>query len=259
MLATSQKIRESLLLTSLNILLPCADIYTDVYFIVRLNLGRPLHQSVITSLHWYEAEVLATQCNDYRMSSREYKIVHNPEEEFEECIRNRIAEITLRRCNDISFNTEDIEECTRSITANSLYHERHPNWAALLLGPCLINYALCWFAWYNTDKRKTFTWIAPLLSFYPQWVAARAIWLLWTQPSEGMREKKHLERNLMGNEVFAEAVPTALAMTFFLIQGENAEIRSFIHGDSSLLFICTYTTSMLSAGLGLAKCLKVRL
>ena len=196
MLTTSQKIRESLLLTTLNILLPSADVYTDVYFIVRLNLGRPLIY---------------------------------------------------------------IGRDTRNISANSLYQVRHPNWAALLLGPCLINYALCWFAWYNTDKRKTFTWIAPLLSFYPQWVAARAIGLLWTQPSEGMREKRHLERNLMGNEVFTEAVPTALAMTFFLIQGENAEIRSFIHGDSSLLFICTYTTSMLSAGLGLAKCLKVRL
>ena len=85
MLATSQKIRESLLLTILNILLPCADIYTDIYFIVRLNLGRPLHQSVITSLRSYEAENLAMQCNDYKMSSGEYKIVYNPEEEFEEC------------------------------------------------------------------------------------------------------------------------------------------------------------------------------
>ena len=219
MLTTSQKIRESLLLTTLNILLPSADVYTDVYFIVRLNLGRPLIY---------------------------------------------------------------IGRDTRNISANSLYQVRHPNWAALLLGPCLINYALCWFAWYNTDKRKAFTWIAPLLSAYPQWVAARAIWLLWTQPSEGMREKKHLERNLMGNEVFTEAVPTALAMTFFLIQvqrvprphhsgefellpdpGESCdhtcvEIKSFIIGEP-ILFICTYTTSMLSAGLGLAKCLKVRL
>ena len=118
---------------------------------------------------------------------------------------------------------------------------RHPKWAALLLVPCLINYALCWFAWYNTDRKKAFTWIAPLLSCYPQWVAASTIWILWTQPGEGMKKKKHLERNLIWNEVFTEAVPTALAMTFFMIQNENAEIKLFIIGEP-FLFIATYTT-----------------
>ena len=260
MLTTSQKIKESLLLATLNILLPSADIYFDVYFIIRLNLGRPLHLSVIPSLgsYGYEAESLLEQCNDFKFNSWGYKIVFNTEEEFEECIRNRTAEGTLKQCSDISFNTEDVEECARSLSANSIYHVRHPKWAALLLGPCLINYALCWFAWYSTDKKKAFTWIAPLLSCYPQLVAASAIWLLWTQPSEGMRVKKHLERNLMGNEVFTEAVPTALAMTFFMIQSENAEIKSFIIGEP-FLFNATYTTSMLSAGIGLAKCLKVRI
>ena len=96
------------------------------------------------------------------------------------------------------------------------------------------------------------------LSCFPQWVAATTIWLLSTQPGEGMKKKKHLERNLIWNEVFTEAVPTALAMTFFMIQSENAEIKSFIIGEP-FLFLATYTTSMLSAGLGLAKCLKVRL
>ena len=120
MLTTSQKIKESLLLTALNILLPSADIYFDVYFILRLNLG--LHLSVITSLGSDEAESLLEQCNDFKFDSGDYKFVFNPEEDFEECVRNRTAKLTLMRCNDISFNTVDVEECTSSVSANSIYH-----------------------------------------------------------------------------------------------------------------------------------------
>ena len=144
-----------------------------------------------------------------------------------------------------------------------LYWNGHPNWASLLLGPFLANYSLCWIAWFTTEKQKKLSWIAALLGCYPQLVAARIIWLFWTQPMKGLREKKHLERNLMENEIFMEAVPTALIMTFLMVLvrlGWSKEGRLII-GDpvtpGFYLFLVSFSTSVLSAGLGLAKCLKV--
>ena len=67
-----------------------------------------------------------------------------------------------------------------------------------------------------------------------------------------MREKKNFERNLISNEIFTEAVPTAFIITFLSI---GAPTHELVMGD---LFLVTFFTSVLSAGLGLAKCLKVR-
>ena len=72
-----------------------------------------------------------------------------------------------------------------------------------------------------------------------------------------MRQKRHLERNLMENEVFTEAVPSALATTvLFVITSLTNPYRSLITEDDSM-FLVTFVTSVLSAGLGLAKCLLV--
>ena len=153
-----------------------------------------------------------------------------------------------------------------------LYLNNRPNWASLLLGPVLINYALCWFAWWTTDKQKKVTWIAALLGCYPQSVAARIIWLFWTQPLNGMKEKKQFERNLMEKEIFTEAVPTSFIMTFLMVFVDVSTLdcghcrpwsteASLIIGEvgtsSFLLFFVSLATSLLSAGLGLANCLKV--
>ena len=137
-----------------------------------------------------------------------------------------------------------------------LFYNNHPNWASLLLGPFLANYTLSWIAWITTEKKKKFTWIAALLGCYPQLVAARIIWLFWTQPKKGVREKKHLERNLIENEIFTEAVPSALIMTFLMLVTRSFEEKRLVLGDP-VLFLVTFSTSVLSAGLGLAKCLKV--
>jgi hypothetical protein len=78
-----------------------------------------------------------------------------------------------------------------------------------------------------------------------------------------VKEKKHLERNLMMNEIFTEAVPTSLIMTFLMAvvwSGSSKEQRLIIGeyaSDGYYLFFVAFTTSVLSAGLGLAKCLKV--
>jgi hypothetical protein len=141
--------------------------------------------------------------------------------------------------------------------STKLYANKHYIWASSLLVPFLINYTLSWIAWFNSEKQKKFTWIAALLGCYPQLVAARIIWLFWTQPKKGVREKKHLERNLMENEIFTEAVPSSFIMTFLMMAISRYEEHTLIFGESSYLFVVTFLTSVLSAGLGLAKILKV--
>ena len=142
--------------------------------------------------------------------------------------------------------------------ATKLYYYGHPNWASVLLGPFLVNYTLAWIAWFTTEKKKNFSWIAALLGCYPQLVAARIIWLFWTQPLKGVREKRNFERNLIANEIFTEAVPTAFIMTSLLsVADRNQTTYDLVVGEP-LLFSVTYYTSVLSVGLGLAKCLKVR-
>ena len=154
----------------------------------------------------------------------------------------------------------------------------HPTYATCLLIPFLINYVLGWRAWYYGDlkvqdnnKRRKFTWIFALLGCYPQLVASRIIYLFWKKPKKASKKKKHLERNVMENEIFTEAVPTTLIMTFLMavLVVSNTfrdDDDGMIHPDTHLLAGCgiarylfkvTFFTSALSAGLGLAKCLKV--
>lgn len=107
--------------------------------------------------------------------------------------------------------------------ATKLCIKQHYMWATSLLLPFLINYTLCWFAWFNYERQKKLSWIAPLLGCYPQLVALRIIWLFWTNPLKGMKEKKYHERNIMENEVFTEAVPSTLIMTFLVVVAKGSE------------------------------------
>ena len=94
---------------------------------------------------------------------------------------------------------------------------------------------------------------------------ARIIWLFWKRSEEGVRQKEHFERNVMENEIYTEAVPTSLVMTLIaaaLNQQSYTEDETtlFVGGKRSMdrtLFWVTFSTSVLSAGLGLAKSLKV--
>ena len=158
----------------------------------------------------------------------------------------------------------------------------HPIYATTLFIPFLINYALGWRAWYygdmrktyNNDQRKMFSWIFALLGCYPQLVASRIMRIYWKQPQKAMKKKKHLERNVMENEVYTEAVPSQMIMTFLAVvfvfsedpyEAENQEDGARVLVENAqagsigkYLFYATFASSSLSAGLGQAKCLKVR-
>ena len=129
-------------------------------------------------------------------------------------MRNRTAKLTLKRCNDISFNIEDVEECTRSVSPDSLYHARHPKFEQLrTLLVCLIQQ--CTITWTN---RRLSLGLPPLLSCYPQCTAVGGSWhnLATLDPArqgneeeEAPREKSDLRRglhrscsNCLGNDIF---------------------------------------------------------
>ena len=107
---------------------------------------------------------------------------------------------------------------TESSHANLTVYTRHNAWGTMLLLPFLLNYLVVWYVWVTTDKRKAITWVAALLSFYPQFVACKIIWLIWTDNKKGLQKKRQLERDMIQYETFWEAVPSTLAMAYLLIR-----------------------------------------
>merc|ERR1712038_1790613 len=53
-----------------------------------------------------------------------------------------------------------------SVPTSNIISTPHYKWGTLMLLPSLLNYMICWYVWATTDKRKTITWVAVLLSFY---------------------------------------------------------------------------------------------
>ena len=58
-----------------------------------------------------------------------------------------------------------------SLPATNVTYIPQYTWGTLMLAPFLLNYFFCWYIWATTDKRKMISWVAALLSFYPQYVA----------------------------------------------------------------------------------------
>ena len=138
----------------------------------------------------------------------------------------------------------------------------HRHYGLMMLVPFLLNYLLTWLAWYSLDKRKQITWVTAAVSCYPQYCAARVIYLLWWgDAKKAVEEKKRLEREVSEIEVFAEAVLSTIVAAYLmekvLYRGEEQDLimgNSFI---SKYLFFVTFSTSFISAALGMAKSLKV--
>ena len=129
MLTTFQKVKETLLLTFLNVLLPTVDIFTDQISITKLYIGTLAHV---------------------------------------DCDEKRELEPFRLRGYAIDSWGDAKSKCIANSSTEGLYHIRHPIWATSLLVPFLINYLTTWAIWWSIDKRKAISWIAPLLSVYPQ-------------------------------------------------------------------------------------------
>jgi len=138
------------------------------------------------------------------------------------------------------------------------------------LVPFLLNYVLTWFLWCRIDKTKHLSWVYVALSCYPQFCALKVIGLLLTDIEKGLKKKRKLELEISEFEVFCEAVLSVLVMTYIIwkgffvgeedMDGVVYQQELLIGEDGSIeyyLFFLAYATSILTASLGLAKCLKV--
>ena len=189
--------------------------------------------------------------------------------------------------------------------------KHHYYMATAMLIPFLLNYFVCFITFFRKEKNKKFTFISPLLNLYLQFSmnyelslsreiigiiifiiseAARIIYLLVKNPSEGRKEKKIFYQEIGLLETCLESVPTAMIMSviwasasesrnnklgtnlilLFTDHGNGSLGDILFHGDtySSLLglppsrvageieFFITYITSVISAALGLTFCLK---
>ena len=132
---TKKKVKETMLITILNVALPTVDILTDLMSITKFYIGNETHYD----------------CDE--------------ENELNNFVENYNKS---ERVNPSILWTEVKRKCIDASSANGFYHNRHPIWATSLLVPFLINYLVTWFIWWSVDKRKTVGWIAPLLSVYPQ-------------------------------------------------------------------------------------------
>ena len=215
-----QKIKETVVLLLLNVVLPTVDVYSDFALVL----------------------------NFYRGSRR------NPycDEEYR---AHRISRSERINC----YYDDDVPSLNVTYTP-------HYGWGTMMLLPFLLNYLICWCVWVTTDKRKAYSWIATLISFYPQYVACKIICFIWTDPKKGLQKKKLLERNLIQMETFYEAVPSTLVMCYLLMKAmerRNLETIEIIFDTNdpdstdSQLFIVAFVTSVITSSLGLAKNLKV--
>ena len=163
----------------------------------------------------------------------------------------------------MEWNQTIYDACLDGIPPDQLKYEHHPAWATMLLVPFLLNYMAGWYAWYQADKKKKFTWPACLLGVYPQLRAANIIRELWRNPRRGLAKKRKFEREVGQAEVFLEAVPTTYIMTYMMIRAGKGDTTTKIGltggpgSSNQKLFLLSFLTSIISASLGMAKSLKV--
>ena len=136
MLTKLEKVKETLLISLLNVALPTADMLTDLISITKLYIGTETH----------------TRCDEW--------------DEVEPFVDNSTTPV-----DPYTVWTGGKRMCIEMFARSSpegLGFTSHPIWATSLLVPFLINYLVTWFIWWSVDKKKTISWIAPLLSVYPQ-------------------------------------------------------------------------------------------
>ena len=112
-----EKIKETVVISLLNVALPSVDIYSDIAVMLNFYVG--------------------SRINPY-------------------CDENRISWDAER----INCYYDD------SVPTSDVIYTPHYGWGTMMLLPFLLNYLICWYVWFTTDKRKAVTWIVALLSFW---------------------------------------------------------------------------------------------
>ena len=166
-------------------------------------------------------------------------------------------------CNEMyDENTEDRLSYHYKVAAHhesisNVTYTPHPTWGMMMLAPFLLNYGICWYVWSVTDKRKAVSWVAALLSLYPQYVACAIIQQICGNPKKGLQKKTCFERNLVQMESYYESIPSTYVLVKatggpFKVPGQELIFNRFDRRDS-ILFSLVFITSVFTSILDLAK------
>ena len=116
----------------LNILLPTADVYTDIILAVKLY---------------------TPQLEGCKYYSSRWDAIKRLRGIYEECQEDPVT---------FCSKDENREHCD--------FYDPHYKMATVLLMPCLLNYIVCFYTFFRlTTNRKIYTYIFPLLNLYPQY------------------------------------------------------------------------------------------
>ena len=127
---TQVEVAKILTVAVLNLLLPTADIVTDINLVVKLYRHRQ-----------------PAECEDYSSFDDGERLVTI----YEECQQDPVT---------FCSQDENREHCVLS----------HPKMATVLLAPFLLNYIVCFYTFFRlTTDGKKYIFLFPLLNLYPQY------------------------------------------------------------------------------------------
>ena len=163
-----------LIILGLNIILPTADVFTDLRLIWKLYRGGPVCYDKTEAIRRDKDEML--KC--YEVGADQYCVGEKVSTAV--CRKRSDSKYECREYWDWSSEYQDYEQCDRvgydtycsdpATNKNVCYgeHVSHPNMATAMLIPFCLNYIICFITFFRlgTDKKKTF--IFPLLNLYPQ-------------------------------------------------------------------------------------------
>ena len=135
----------------LNIILPTADVVTDVNLLVKLFKPQPgcVHVDEI-----YKAEVkrdLYFECSWDPVCGYYWWQSAMKERKYLDCYKD-----------PLTFCSQNKQHCK--------IYKPHYKMATVLLMPCLLNYIICFYTFFRlTTSRKKYLFIFPFLNLYPQY------------------------------------------------------------------------------------------
>ena len=146
------------------------------------------------------------------------------------------------------------------LTITTLYQSGHLYFATTLLTPFLLNVVFTTFSWWRIDSNteKKWTWILLLFQLWPQYRAMKIIFKIFKGDPTYVIEKNTLERDVSTLEPFLESVPTVWITTVILAkQLESGNSGAISSGDNYIIFVTSFTLSVISSSIGITKFLKV--
>ena len=200
-----------LILLVLNIALPTLDTFTDINLVVKLYRGVP------------DCDYL-----DYGDPERD---------DYLKCREDPVA-----YCSNDENNQ------------NVCYIASHPKMATAMFVPFLLNYFVCLITFLRKEEKRKIYLVFALLNIYPQFgkkkslreivginilyisVAARIIYLLVKNPSEGKKKKKIFDQDVGLLETCLESVPSTFIITVIWLTAIGVNLNT-IFGNNLVLFV----------------------